>query len=203
MNKEEIKKCCHSRYQHSGMTLYFMKNHAFTLIELLVVVLIIGILAAIALPQYQKAVAKSRAMQAIAMLKDVYEAAEVYYLAKGTWPSKFEDLDVQIPWTGNVRVTPEDRDPHSTEDWSISLVPDGVRVTALSGPYAHTGFVILHKYVYYADMPLRTPVCIELTGPTAIAGNYAFAKEPGSFCRKVFGGTLVTRGAIVYYYNIP
>ena len=69
-----------------------MKNHAFTLIELLVVVLIIGILSAIALPQYQKAVEKSRATQGITMLKSVYQAAEVYYLTNGKKADKFEQL---------------------------------------------------------------------------------------------------------------
>ena len=55
----------------------------FTLIELLVVVLIIGILAAVAVPQYQKAVAKSRMTEVIVNLKTFGDAYQVCELNKG------------------------------------------------------------------------------------------------------------------------
>lgn len=54
----------------------------FTLIELLVVVLIIGILAAVALPQYEKAVEKSRAAEAIQTLKALRDQQALCFLEK-------------------------------------------------------------------------------------------------------------------------
>ena len=82
----------------SGMTPLFNRG-AFTLIELLVVVLIIGILSAIALPQYQKAVAKTRYTQLVILGRSLLEAQKIYYLANGSYAPTFEELDMVPPGT--------------------------------------------------------------------------------------------------------
>ena len=75
-----------------------MENcRAFTLIELLVVVLIIGILAAVALPQYQKAVHKSRVSMMFPILSNLIQSEEVYYVANGTYPLDVRLLDIDMP----------------------------------------------------------------------------------------------------------
>ncbi len=81
---------------------YFGKYAGFTLIELLVVVLIIGILAAIALPQYETAVLKSRMSTALPLMRAIKDANEVYYMANGEYADDISGLDVQFPAGGDV-----------------------------------------------------------------------------------------------------
>ena len=67
----------------------------FTLIELLVIVLIIGILAAVALPQYKKAILKSRYSALMPITKSLAEANEVYYLERGEYSNDPTELNIQ------------------------------------------------------------------------------------------------------------
>jgi len=78
----------------------------FTLIELLVVVLIIGILAAIALPKYQISVDKARLTKYQTFVKTLDEARKRQFLVTGTWKHKFEELDIELPGIQSIEDIP-------------------------------------------------------------------------------------------------
>ncbi len=75
----------------------FKNYKGFTLIELLVVVLIIGILAAIALPQYRQATDKAKFATLMELTHAIADSNERYYMIHNTYSTNFDELDIEVP----------------------------------------------------------------------------------------------------------
>ena len=128
----------------SGSTAWVV-SRGFTLIELLVVVLIIGILASVALPQYTKAVEKSRAAEALTVVRAIKVANEAYFMANGSYSNDLNDLDIQIPGKdGNYNSVP--RKESSLFSFAASANVAGVGSVVALG----NRFPLATKYIIFA-----------------------------------------------------
>ena len=119
-------------------------KRAFTLIELLVVVLIIGILAAIAMPQYTKAVEKARATEIVTLMENIITGERLHYMGTGGYATLLDELDIEVPninenqfetdhfsgsiemdaETGDVRLLTS-RQPNGEYSFTVEMKVDG------------------------------------------------------------------------------
>jgi prepilin-type N-terminal cleavage/methylation domain-containing protein len=123
-----------------------LKTNGFTLIEVLIVVTIIGILAAIALPQYQNFTKKSKATEATVMLDAIYKEQEAYFAQNSLYAqslttignptdyAKYFSYDLtsvsSTSFTATASPNSDGQAAGLASKWQISVDASGSRVTS-------------------------------------------------------------------------
>lgn len=172
--------------------------------ELLVAVLIIGILAGVAVPQYQKAVWKSRTVQLFTLARSLGTAQEAYYMANGSYPTKFSEVDLDFEALSASGSDPCSLTVSSSDarrfGKNFELVLNNVSgafmlssVVFTSGKYACGGFVFVNDKVRYTAAENKL-YCWEASFKI---------REPGSFCEKLFGGVYDSMISTWRVYRLP
>ena len=133
---------------------------AFTLIELLVVVLIIGILSAIALPQYQKAIYKARMAEVAVRVKAMEQTMSLYALEKGFPTSGAVDLfEVNPDLASGLTKVPDD------DAGLLGTVPTPYYASKYVwyAAYCNSTDCELHAYFSKSGNPSRDTAILDIT----------------------------------------
>ncbi len=165
----------------------------FTLIELLVVVLIIGILASVAVPQYQKAVQRARNTQLKNMMRAIFQAENAYYMANGQFSDNFDELDIDLPLTP-VATTP-----------GTSIGPCSMRVGGTDSVRQGDHFIVILNHLSNDEEVIATRWIdgkYKCTGFSQTLDSTMYCAErenhmtiqPGGFCKEIENGTKYKNG---------
>ncbi len=164
----------------------------FTLIELLVVVLIIGILASVALPQYQKAVEKSRAAEAWVMLQAINEAEKRKNLEEDTsgvlynldeLDIGFDNVTTNSGNTVNSGFTTKNFGYGIGGDW-IPAANTAEPAMAVRLPHTNQAWYGSSKFYYTLSFKNGKKMCANSYGETT------------DWCKMILGNTISATGCI-------
>ena len=150
----------------------------FTLIELLVVVLIIGILAAIAIPKYQVAVDKARYLQLQTLVEALSRAEEAYYDRQGKYTNQLDALAMDIEGERWEKVTMENSSGEMVELDRLGTVklPEGyVTIDYVEG-YTPDGSYRNDGDIYGINGTVGYGYVRWLNNPASVWGNIAGQK---------------------------
>ena len=182
-----------------------MKNkrikQGFTLIELLVVVLIIGILAAVALPQYQVAVAKTRFSKLQSILHTYKNAADIYVVENGEWPASFNDLDITAPEGMTTKTPSGSVCVQNNEFYCCMQTANGDQASGISCGLMDYSLVYQYRYLSY-------------DGKTILNKYWCYSKQENAVSNKVcsaYNSSRSSTNAVTptghrtgyYYYVMP
>ena len=157
----------------------------FTLIELLVVVLIIGILAGVALPQYSTAVEKARSAEALSLMNAIAAAAERYCFQKDKWPYSLSQLDIEVPYSSSSYSS-----SYGGKNFAITL--QGANTDCTTSSNIFTIKAERRDLTGNKGYTLKTTLQVDPDTETIVATRYCTFSSSGSqgetFCNAITNG---------------
>jgi type IV pilus assembly protein PilA len=137
------------------------KERGFTLVELAVVVVIIGVLAAFAVPRFLASVERSKAAEAFNYLATVHSSQERYHARQGTYAADIDNLDTEMIapeyFTVGAVAVPSSEDSLET-GWELTLTREGASAGygAYTVVFNHDGFDTTNSTIVAEVSPLQT-----------------------------------------------
>lgn len=185
------------------------KAKGFTLLEMLVTVIIVTVLAAVGVMEYRKVIERTRAMEAISLLRSLYHAEKMYQMTHGSFANSLASLSLSFKGE-KIKCTQNNQSPcwgyYNTEGikgdkWSVELEKGknpSISVGRIEGPYSGAGFFIQLERKDGIQYPLEKVACVENA-----KGRFKYKKKDGTYCADVMDGTFYSQSASSRKYEIP